>query len=86
MLGRKLMMKFTVSCKLQWFKGIVNAYEGLTGKYGVYFPCDKQTVNILEDDKDIVTAVLVLAKNGPRAKLGSIFWSGRTKNCCLIWS
>ena len=47
------MMKFTVNCKLQWFKGIVNAYDGLTGKYGVYFPCDKQTVYILEDDKDI---------------------------------
>ena len=53
MLGRKLMMKFTVNCKLQQFKGIVNAYDGLTGKYGVYFPCDKQTVYILEDDKDI---------------------------------
>ena len=44
MLGRKLMMKFTVNCKLQWFKGIDNTYDGLTGKYGVYFPCDKQTV------------------------------------------
>ena len=53
MLGRNLMMKFTVDCKPQWFKGIVNAYYGLTGKYGVYFPCNKQTVYILEDDKDI---------------------------------
>ena len=47
------MMKFTVDRKTQWFRGIVNAYDGLTGKYGVYFACDKQTVYILEDDKDI---------------------------------
>ena len=30
-----------------------SAYDGLTGKYGFYFPCDKQTVYMLEDDKDI---------------------------------
>ena len=51
MLGRKLMMKFNVNHKPQWFKGIVNAYDGLTGKYGVYFPYDKQTVYIREDDR-----------------------------------
>ena len=45
-------MKFTVSCKLQWFKEIVNAYDGLKGKYGVNFLCDKQTI-YQEDDKDI---------------------------------
>ena len=44
MLGRKLMIKFNVKQKPQWFKGIVNAYDGLTQKHGVYFPCDKQTV------------------------------------------
>ena len=53
MLGRKVLMKFNVNRKTEWFQGIVNAYDGLTGKYGVYFPCDKQTVYILEDDKDI---------------------------------
>ena len=46
-------MKFNVNGKTEWFKGIVNAYDGLTGKYGVYFPCDKQTVYMLEGDKDI---------------------------------
>ena len=45
-----VMMKFTVNHKQQW---IVNAYDGLTGKYGIYFPCDKQTVYIREDNKDI---------------------------------
>ena len=30
--GRKLLMKFNVNGKIEWFKGIVNAYDGLTGK------------------------------------------------------
>jgi len=47
------MMKFNVYVQIQWFKGIINAYDGLIGKYGVYFPCDKQTEYVLEDDKDI---------------------------------
>ena len=37
MLGRKLLMKFNVNGKTEWFKGIENAYDGLTGKYDVYF-------------------------------------------------
>ena len=45
MLGRKLMVKFNVYHKPQWFKGTVNAYDGLTGKYGVYFPSDKINVH-----------------------------------------
>ena len=53
MLGRKLLMKFNVIGKTEWFKGIVNAYDGLTGKYDVYFLSDKQTVYMLEGDKDI---------------------------------
>ena len=53
MLGRKLQIKFNVKGKTEWFKGTVNSYDGLTGKYGFYFPCDKQTVYMLEDDKDI---------------------------------
>jgi len=53
MLGRKLMMKFYFNCHIQWFKGIITAYNGLTRKYGVYFPYDKQTEYVLEDDEDI---------------------------------
>ena len=53
MLGRKVMMKFNVNCQTQWFKGIITAYNGLTRKYGVYFPCDKQTEYVSEDDEDI---------------------------------
>jgi len=46
-------MKFMVDRKPKWFKGIINAYDGLTGKYGVYFPFDKETVYIFENDKDV---------------------------------
>ena len=53
MLGKKLVMKFMVDRKPKWFKGIINAYDGLTGKYGVYFPFDKETVYIFENDKDV---------------------------------
>ncbi|XP_065893745.1 uncharacterized protein [Dysidea avara] len=53
MLGRKLVMKFIVDRKIKWFKGIINAYDGLTGKYGVYFPFDKETVYIFENDEDV---------------------------------
>ena len=28
-------------------------YDGLTGKYGVYFPCDGETVYVYADDKDM---------------------------------
>ena len=31
MMGKKLMMKFIVNHKVQWFKGIVNVYDGLSG-------------------------------------------------------
>ncbi|XP_065917976.1 uncharacterized protein [Dysidea avara] len=53
MLGRKLVMKFIVDRKIKWFKGIINAYDGLTGKYGVYFPFDKETVYIFENDENV---------------------------------
>ena len=47
------MIKFNINCQIQWFKGIITAYNGLTGKYGVYFPYDNQTEYMLEDDEDI---------------------------------
>ena len=29
-----------VSGKTQWFKGQISNYDGLMGKYRIYFPCD----------------------------------------------
>ena len=38
-------MKFKVaSGKTEWFKGQITKYDGLTGKYGIYFPCDGETI------------------------------------------
>ena len=60
-------MKFKVaSGKTEWFKGQITKYDGLTGKYGIYFPCDGETVlnklhvlviwihiNVYPNDKDM---------------------------------
>ena len=42
--GKSVEMKFKVSGKIQWFKGQITMYDGLTGKYEIYFPCDGETV------------------------------------------
>ena len=34
-----------VSGKIQWFKGQIGNYDGLTRTYGIYFPCDGVGVN-----------------------------------------
>ena len=47
-------IKFSVKGGVEkWYKGTVTSYDGRSGKYGAYFPCDKQTVCILPDDPDI---------------------------------
>ena len=53
LMGRKLKMRFKVMGKIQWFEGQITNYDGLTGKYGVYFPIDQETVYIFPDDKDV---------------------------------
>ena len=52
-MGRKLKMRFKVKGKIQWFEGQITNYDGLTGKYGVYFPIDQEIVYIFPDDKDV---------------------------------
>ncbi len=52
--GKAVEMKFKVaSGKIQWFKGQIRNYDGLTGKYGIYFPFDSETVYVHPNDKDI---------------------------------
>ena len=46
-------MRFKVNKKIKWFSGEINSYDELSGKYGVYFPCDGETVFVFPDDKDI---------------------------------
>ena len=41
--------------KGEWYNGIICSYNGMTRKYGVYFPCDGQTIDTdLEDDGIII--------------------------------
>ena len=40
--------------RTQLFDGQITTYDGLMGKYGVYFPCDGKTVYIYLDDKDVI--------------------------------
>ena len=52
--GKAVEMKFKVaSGKTQWFKGQISNYDGLTGKYRIYFPCDGETVYVYPNDKDM---------------------------------
>ncbi len=54
-MGRKLKMRFHIkeTGRLQWFDGQITTYDGLTGKYGVYFPYDRTTVFIDPNDGDV---------------------------------
>ena len=54
-----------VSGKTQWFKGQISNYDGLTGKYGTYFPCDGENVYVYPNYKDMrfancVTGIIVI--------------------------
>ena len=44
-LRKKVNMKFETSAGEQWFNGMITSYDGLKGKFGVYFPSDGQTVD-----------------------------------------
>ena len=53
MIGKEVRMKFEIedSDSCEWFHGIISSYNGITQKYGIYFPSDKETVYAeLEDD------------------------------------
>ena len=54
-LGNNVRMKFEdTKGKPKWYEGVIVSYNGMTKKYGIYFPCDKQTVETsLADDDDI---------------------------------
>ena len=44
LMGKQLKMKFKVDGKIKWFEGQIMNYNGLTGKYEVYFPVDQETI------------------------------------------
>ena len=51
-------MKFETnqSGSCEWFEGVISSYDGINQKYGIYFPCDKETVfaSLDDDDLDII--------------------------------
>ena len=47
-------MRFeTESGKEEWYEGVISSYNGLTGKYGLYFPCDGKTEDASFNDEDM---------------------------------
>ena len=53
-LGKQARMRFeTESRKEEWYEGVISSYNGLTGKYGLYFPCDGKTEDASFDDEDM---------------------------------
>ena len=51
-MNKKLEMKFYVKEKKrhEYFSGQIVSYDGLSGKYGAYFPSDGEVVFIEPDD------------------------------------
>lgn len=53
-IGKNIRMKFETSSETEvWYNGIICSYNIITKKYGVYFPCDQQTVETSLDDSDV---------------------------------
>ena len=53
-LGKHARMRFeTESGKEEWYEGVISSYNGLTGKCGLYFPCDRKTEDASFDDEDM---------------------------------
>ena len=54
-MGKKVKVKFMVDDlkKEEWLIGIIATYNRLKGEYGIFFPSDKQMVEIVLDDSDL---------------------------------
>ena len=53
-IGENVCMKFETQRGIEeWYSGMICSYNGITRKYGVYFPCDGQTVDTSLDDSDL---------------------------------
>ena len=54
LMGENVEMKFSVEDgPEEWFTGIITTYNCMSGKYGIYFPYDGQTVDTTLDDEDL---------------------------------
>jgi hypothetical protein len=52
-MGKRVRVKFMIKKREEWFNGLISSYNGVTEEYGVYFPSDKQTVEMKLDDEDL---------------------------------
>ena len=53
-MGKRVRMRFEdKSGEEQWYEGIISSYNMITGKYGIYFPCDGQTEEASFHDDDM---------------------------------
>ena len=53
LIGKKVEMRFKINKKTKWFSREINSFDELSGRYGIYFPCDGETVFAYPDDKDL---------------------------------
>ena len=44
----------------EWFEGAVYSFNGVTQKYGVYFPSDGQTAGTYRDDEDMEICITLV--------------------------
>ena len=53
-IGKNVRMKFEIKAGVEkWYAGMICSYNAITGKYGVYFPCDEQIVETSLEDSDL---------------------------------
>ena len=53
-IGKRVRMLFNVDDHTEeWYEGIIATYNIITGKYGIYFPSDNETVESTLDDEDL---------------------------------
>ena len=55
-MGNQVKVKFQIddSDKEEWFDGVDVMYNGMSGDYGMFFPCDGKTVDISLDSDDLI--------------------------------
>ena len=53
-IGKRARMRFEdEEGEETWYNGIIASYNGITGKYGIYFPCDGQVEEASFEDNDM---------------------------------
>lgn len=52
-IGRRVKMLFDVDDDTEWYKGVIATYNIVSGKYGIFFPADNETIETTLDDEDL---------------------------------